>query len=170
MRADKRCLCGINFYSSSNIFVTMLPEAKDSYAKAARYHLMEANKNFSNKSYGVAFRASQEYAENVIKATLEKKKLLTPKDKKHRCWDYWERIKISGIMSASEITTLDIMLRDLLSVNVSSQTNHVDCAPTGNLQTGRMRYLDADEYVTENDAKIKVDLANQTWMIFSNYI
>ncbi len=148
----------------------MLPEAQDQYDKAAKYHLQEANKFFSNKSYGAAFRAAQEYAENAIKATLNKMRTLTKDEKKHNCWVLWEKIKKGGIMSQSEATTLDIYLGDLLKTDISTNTDHINCAPTGNLQTGRLRYVNPDDYISENDAKKKVDLANETWKIFSKYI
>jgi HEPN domain-containing protein len=148
----------------------MRPAAKDQYDEAAKYHLDEANKNLTNQSYGAAYREAQEFAECAIKAVLNKKRPLTKGETSHYCWDLWEKIKKEDIISKTEVDTLDPLVSNILETDISSDTDHIDCAPTGSLQTGRLRYVNPSSYVSKNDAEEKVALANDIWKTFSKYM
>lgn len=150
-----------------------LPEAQDDFIRATQYNFRTANKEFQDGNDSVAYRYAMEFVENALKVILVNNCLYIdrPKwqggDRHHSSEDLWNKIKQNNLINPSDEKRLNIILPGLFKVDISSQSEHIDCASE---QTPGFRYKDMDDFVNHNNAKDKIDLMNQAMNILQKYL
>lgn len=149
-----------------------LPEASENFAEGTLSNLDTAKKALDEGLYDVAFVRSFWCCENLLKAILVKEeKFDTGKggDKHHNCWRLYQKIKGLNIIDENKISTIEHVLVDLVTINISSGSSHINSSHDGRSKVGDLRYDDLNKYVDLNDVREKVELANQLVSLLTGY-
>jgi len=153
--------------------MSSLPEAKDDFVSASYYHLKTSNEALQKKMFPDAYQHAMEWAENTMKAILIKNNLFVDQpeskggDRHHSCEKLWVKIKLHNLFDAGDLKHLNILLPQLFIVNISSGTEHMDCASA---QVPKLRYRDVARFVKQTDAEEKVKLMNNAFMVLVKYL
>jgi HEPN domain-containing protein len=150
-----------------------LPEAKDDFVSANYYRYKASNEALQKNNFPDAYEHAMEWAENVMKAILLKNSLFIDKpereggDRHHSCEKLWTKIKSNNLIDESDIKSLNGLLPKLFKVNISSQSEHMDCASS---QVPNFRYRDMDVFVNQTNAEEKVNLMNSAFEVLQKYL
>ena len=120
-----------------------------------------------------AFDRSFGCCENVLKAVLVKAKKFDLRsrvgDKHHHCWKLFQKIKGLNIVDNNKIPKIEQTLENLLTINISSGSEHVNASHTSRSRVPDLRYIDLTQFVSLNDAQEKVDLADRLVRLLTGY-
>ena len=158
--------------------MSSLQEAKENFKEATHSHLTSAQKALDTE--GLQHKAFEEAwycGECAFKAVLDKagKYIDAPRhrggDKHHEWHRHYQKIKDEGLLP-SNLTNmiLDSLVENLYAINVSSDTEHVDCAPTGRSLIGDLRYIASERFIDRTDANEKVRSAKRLVEILEPYM
>lgn len=156
--------------------MSKLPEAKENFNEATYSNLETSKKALNAGIDNVAFRRAIECGENVLKAVLQKAgkfKPAPPRQKGdwiHEGWTLFQKVKREKILPLKLNLTVENLVYDLFDLDVSSKSEHVDCAPTGSNKLGRMRYLDDRKFIGRDDAQEKISVAEELVDILQPFI
>ena len=152
--------------------MTKLSEATENYAEASISNLNSAKKALNAGMDTDAFVRSFWCCENVLKDVLVKAKNFDScrgGDKHHDSRKLCQKIKSLNIIDTMKIPIIEETLENLLTINISSGTQHVNSSHTDRSRVGDLRYIDLNKFVSLNDAQEKVDLADQLVSVLTGY-
>ena len=89
-------------------------------------------------------------------------------DKHHDCWKLYEKIKSLNIVD-NKIPLIEKTLENLLAINISSGSQHVNTSHTDRSRVPDLRYIDLTKFVSLNDAQEKVDLVDKLVSLLTGY-
>lgn len=90
-------------------------------------------------------------------------------DKHHDCWKLFQKIKSLKLIDHQKIPKIEKTLEDLLTINIFSGSEHVNGSHTSRSRVPDLRYIDLTKFVSLNDAREKVDLADQLVTLLTGY-
>ena len=156
--------------------MSILPEAKENFREATYSNLETSKKALNAGIDNIAFRRAIECGENVLKAVLQKDGKFIPAPPRqngdwiHEGWVLFQKVKREKILPPQLNLAVENLVLDLFDLDVSSQSEHVDCASTGSNKLGIMRYLDDRKFIEREDAQEKIRIAEELVNILQPFV